>query len=300
MGKIRVRTLGDESQEKAQKQEAKNRKVAKDIKKGKAHTKGLGLKGGQQIAVVEGDQLKPEIEAMLHEGSELSGVEEKKSVKGGSASSGKKIVKKLRSRRYKQISAFVDKRKSYPLEIAIELLKKTANTKFDATVEAHINLNPEMLSAENKGLSGSVNLPHGTGKQKIVAIADENLIKKIEAGKIEFDILVAHPSIMPKLAKFARVLGPKGLMPNPKNGTVSENAEKRAKELAGGETQWKTEPKNPLIHFSIGKVSFKGDKLQANIKSLIKSIGTNKILKFTLSSTMGPGICVDVGSRVDP
>ncbi len=291
MGKIRVRTLGDESQEKEQKKEAKDRRQAKDLKKGKTHVKGVGLKGGQQIKMMEGVELKPEIEAMLHEDSTtLDSSSEEKKVKK------KKAVKKVRSKSYKDAFSLIDKQKSYQIDEALALLPKTSYTKFDGTVEVHLNLNPELFTKDKQSLSGTVNLPHGTGKRKRVVIADDSVLKAIEAGKLEFDILVAHPSFMPRLAKFARVLGPKGLMPNPKNDTVSDKPEKRAEELKGGETTWKTEPKNPLIHLSIGKVSFGAEKLKANLTALINSIGTSKISKLTLSSTMGPGIRVDVNS----
>jgi large subunit ribosomal protein L1 len=118
------------------------------------------------------------------------------------------------------------------------------------------------------------------------------VLKEIEAGKINFDILVSHPSMMPKLAKFARVLGPKGLMPNPKTGTVTEDVEKRVKELSHGQVNFKTEPENPIIHLLVGKVSFEKNQLTENINAIIGAVGKNKILKTTITATMGPGIRV--------
>ena len=173
-------------------------------------------------------------------------------------------------------------------------LEKTARVKFDPTVEVHVNLNPATLPKDKKNLSGTVTLPHGTGKKRVIAIADEALIERVQSGTIDFDVLVAHPSLMPKLAKVARILGPKGLMPNPKNGTVTPNPEKRAKELSGGELAWKTEPDQPVIHQSVGKASFSTTQLSENITSLISSVTASKILKLTLSSSMGPGIKVDL------
>ncbi|MEK7166492.1 MAG: 50S ribosomal protein L1, partial [Patescibacteria group bacterium] len=169
-------------------------------------------------------------------------------------------------------------------------------TRFDATVEAHFAINKELLTKEKYTLSGRTILPHGTGKKKIVKIADDDLIAKIASGVIDFDILVSPPELMPKLAKVARILGPKGLMPNPKNGTVSPDPQKRAKELEGGEINWKTEPDQPLIHHAVGKVSFTPKKLSENILSLVKSIDKNKLVKLTLSSSMGPGIKVDLST----
>jgi large subunit ribosomal protein L1 len=160
----------------------------------------------------------------------------------------------------------------------------------------HVNINPAILTKEKKSLSGSVNLPHGTGKKRIIVIADEALIEQVQKGKIEFDVLVAHPSMMAKLARVARILGPKGLMPNPKNGTVTPTPEKRVTELAGGEINWKTEPDQPVIHQAVGKVSYTPDQLEENIRALVKVIGTGKIAKLTLSSSMGPGIKVATNS----
>lgn len=286
MGKIRVKTLGDELFEKEQTEKAKTRREAKALKKGKAHIKGVGLKGGQQIKVMEGVELKPEIEQLLKEEAPAP-TEEKK------APSKKRMVK-VRSKRYQGLTALVDRNKSYNINEAIKLIKKTSTTKFDGTVETHINLNPATLPKDKFSLSGSVILPHGTGKKRRVAIAAEELIDKIANGKIDFDVLVAHPTLMPKLAKVAKILGPKGLMPNPKNKTVTTEPEKRAKELEGGEVNWKTEPNQPLIHQPIGKVSFTEAQIVENLTTLVKSVGTGKIAKLTLNSTMGPGIRVDL------
>ncbi|MBI5620225.1 50S ribosomal protein L1 [Candidatus Gottesmanbacteria bacterium] len=186
----------------------------------------------------------------------------------------------------------IDKTKLYPLAEAIALVKKTSLTKFDGTVELHVNLNPMSLGDAKGDYRGTVSLPHGTGKEVRVAIADDALLSKIESGTIDFDVLVAHPSMMPKLAKLAKTLGPKGLMPNPKNGTVSPDPEKRAKELAHGQVNFKAEPGNPIIHMGIGKVSFDEKKLTENIQAILTSIGMTKISRVTLASTMGPGIKV--------
>ncbi|MBI5613591.1 50S ribosomal protein L1 [Candidatus Gottesmanbacteria bacterium] len=187
----------------------------------------------------------------------------------------------------------VDKTKLYPLSEAVALVKKTSLTKFDGSVEVHINLNVNVLG-EKKDVRGTVSLPHGTGKKVNVVIADEKIIAEIAEGKFNFDILVAHPSMMPKLAKVARVLGPKGLMPNPKNGTVSTDPEKKAKELSQGQINYKSEPENPIIHQSVGKVSFEGKQLVENINTLLDSVGREKISRVTITSTMGPGVKVAI------
>lgn len=278
MGKIRVAKLGDEKAEKEQHRKADARREAKKAKKQKVE--GVGLKGGERVAVMEETEIKPEFKKLVEEVEKGNEVKE---------SPQKKRKARVRSKRYQEIAALVEKNRFYPLTEAIELLKKTSMTKFDGTVEIHVNLNKSSLGGKND-LRGSVSLPHGTGKKITVAIADEKIIADIAAGKIEFDILVAHPSMMSKLAKVARVLGPKGLMPNPKTGTVTENPENRVKELSSGQVNFKTEPDQPVIHMSVGKVSFEGKKLEENIEAVLTAVGRNKILSATLSSTMGPGI----------
>ena len=288
MGKIRVAKLGDESQEKEQKRRASARRQTKDSKKGKVE--GVGLKGGQRVAMIEGTDIKPEFKKLIEE------VEQGVPSDVSSQSSAKKKKQKKareRSKRYKEVAGLVDKKKFYSLTDAVALVKKTSLTRFDGTVELHVNLNPASLG-DKKDFRVSVSLPHGTGKAVRVAIADDALVAAIQAGKMDFDILVAHPSMMPKLAKLARVLGPKGLMPNPKNGTVTDTPEKRAKDLARGQMNIKTEPENPIIHVGVGKVSFTDTQLVENIQAVFLAIGKSKISSASLAATMGPGVKVSL------
>jgi len=272
MGKIRAVAMGDEQEEKEQKRRADARRQTKDSKKSKA-----------DVTVVEGTDIKPEYKKLIDEVESGEKPEESKK----KASKEKKVH--VHSKKYVEKASLVDKNKLYPMTDAVGLVKQTSLTKFDGTVELHLNLNPQLLG-DKKDLRGSVTLPHGTGKEVKVVIADDKILDEITAGKINFDILVAHPSMMPKLAKVARILGPKGLMPNPKNGTVSPDPEKRAKELSHGQVNFKTEPDQPLIHLIVGKVSFDDKKLIENIAAVLKAVGANKITKATLSATMGPGI----------
>ena len=282
MGKIRAVTMGDEKAEHEQKRRAEARRQTKQSKKVKVE--GVGMKGGERVAVVPGTDINPEFKKLIEE------VEKgEKPGKAGSASGRKKIKVKVRSKRYVEKASLVDKTKLYPLSDAVSLVKQTSLTKFDGTVELHINLNAASLG-EKKDYRGSVTLPHGTGKHVRVAIADDKVLSDVEAGKINFDILVAAPNMMPKLAKVARILGPKGLMPNPKTGTVSPDPEKRAKELSTGSVNFKTEPDQPLIHLTVGKVSFDDKKLADNVEAILTAVGRGKIAKATLSATMSPGV----------
>jgi large subunit ribosomal protein L1 len=287
MGKVRKVVMGDVELEKKQRKKAEVRRETKKLKK----VEGVGLHGGERTAIVEGTELKAEVREILEEVEKGGKPSSAKATKG----KGKKHVgPKPRSKKYQEMAKLVDKTKTYPLDQAIELIKKTSYTKFDGTVELHLNLNPVILGEkkEKKDFRGSVSLPHGTGKQVRVIAADDAVLKDIEAGKINFDILVSHPSMMPKLAKVARILGPKGLMPNPKTGTVTGDVEKRIKELSHGQVNFKTEPENPIIHLIAGKVSFEDEKLIANINTIFDAVGRNKIIKATVASTMGPGIRV--------
>ena len=132
--------------------------------------------------------------------------------------------------------------------------------------------------------------PFVAGATKRVAIVTDELIKDIEKGKLEFDILVTSPAFMPKLAKYAKVLGPKGLMPSPKAGTVTNDPEKKAKEFAGGKTVVKAEAKFPLMHVTVGKIDQKEEELIANIQALLDGVKLKNVTKATLASTMSPGI----------
>lgn len=281
MGKIRVAALGDEQAEKEQKRKAEARRQTKDSKKAKVE--GVGLHGGERVAVVEGTDINPEFKKLVEE------VEGGVSVEEAQKKQKKQKKARVRSKKYVEASSLVDKTKLYPLSDAVALVKRTSMTKFDGTVELHINLNPQSLG-EKKDMRGSVSLPHGTGKEVKVVIADDAVLAAVEKGTIDFDILVAHPSMMPKLAKVARILGPKGLMPNPKNGTVSPDPEKRAKELSQGQVNFKSEPDQPIIHMSVGKVSFEDKKLADNVEAVLKAVGISKIARATLTATMGPGV----------
>ena len=287
MGKIKVATLGSDQEAKLRQKQ----KVKREEKKMREHSQKVhvkGMKGGERVKSV-GAESEEELNKMAKLTQEVdidqSGgikTEEKKEP-------AKKKKVRVRSQRYKEVLMKVEPEKLYSFSDAVILLRQVTLTKFDASVELHMN-------TLEKGLRGIVQLPHGTGKKVRVMIADSDSIDKIvesvEKGKVEFDALVAHPSVMAKLAKVAKFLGPRGLMPNPKNGTISPTPEKVAKKLEAGEISWKTEPEFPIIHQVIGKMSFKDSQLSENFQTLMKAIGEGKIKAITLKSTMSPGIKV--------
>lgn len=192
-----------------------------------------------------------------------------------------------RGKKYQAAAKQVDAKKTYSIAAAVETLKKIKFAQFDESVELHLNV-------DKKGAKGEVSLPHSTGKKINVKIVDDALLEQIEKGNIDFDILIAHPSYMPKLAKFARTLGPKGLIPNPKNGTVSPNPEEAAKKFEGGSLQWKGESKHPLIHQMIGKISLKENEIAENAVAFMQSVGKTTIKQAYIKTSMSPSLQLDM------
>jgi large subunit ribosomal protein L1 len=212
----------------------------------------------------------------------------------------------------------IDKEKKYSLREAIKLMKDASSVKFDATAEIHVRLNIDPRHAEQQ-VRSTISLPHGTGKSVRVAVfceddlikaakaagateaGDESLIEKVLKGWTDFDVAVSTPGMMRHLAKVARVLGPKGLMPNPKAGTVTPDVVKAVKELAAGRIEFRND-KNGIIHSIFGKLSFGEAKLEENLKALLDAIKVAKptavrgvyILTTTVNSTMGAGIKLDI------
>lgn len=207
----------------------------------------------------------------------------KKAVKPGKA--------KPRSKKYQEISKDLDRNKAYSLNEALELVKKLSYSKFESTLEAHIN-------TAQTGMRGLVALPFVTGRKlKILAFeGSDEVIEEINKGKVDFDLIVTTPKFMPKLAKVARILGPRGLMPNPKNGTITEDINKAIEGFQAGKTEYKTESKAPVIHIALGKLNQPTEELAANIKTLLQTLGKTRVKKVTLSPTMGPSVKVDLAS----
>lgn len=226
------------------------------------------------------------------------------------------------SKRMAEAAKLVDKNKLYALTEAVDLLKQAAKAKFDETVELHVHLGIDPKQSDQI-VRGTITLPHGIGKTRKVAViakgekqaeakdggADsigaEDLIEQISKGWLDFDVLVATPDSMKDLSKVAKILGPKGLMPSPKAGTVTFDIEKTVKELKKGRIEYKNDSYG-VIHSSVGKVSFDNAKIIENVKSLYEAIVKAKpsaakgqyIKSVALSSTMGPGIHLDANQKM--
>src|SRR5690554_1580999 len=221
-----------------------------------------------------------------------------------------------RGKKYLDAAKLIDKNQKYAIEEAVDLVKKTSFVKFDATVEAAFRLNLDPRKAE-QNLRGAIVLPHGTGKVSRVAViaqgekakeaeaagadfvGDTDLIKKIAGGWFDFDVMVATPDMMAQLGKLGRVLGPKGLMPNPKTGIVTMDVTKAVNEIKNGKIEYRVD-KVGNIHAPIGRVSFDNDKLIENFKVLYNTLARLKpatvkgvyMKNVTITSSMAPGVKV--------
>ena len=209
---------------------------------------------------------------------------------------------------------------SYSVDQAVSLLKKVGNAKFVESVEAHVSLNIDPKYA-NQQLRTSLVLPNGTGKSLRIAVftdpdyvsealalgatvaGADDLLEEMNAGKLDFDLLITTPQLMPKLAKLGRVLGPKGLMPSPKSGTVTTNLKEAINEFKKGKLEYRAD-KTGIVHLSFGKIDFSEDQLKENLLAVHNSIEKNKptgvkgkyFKSFNICTTMSPGITLELSS----
>jgi large subunit ribosomal protein L1 len=223
----------------------------------------------------------------------------------------------------KAVESRVDRNKMYSLKDASALVKDVNTTKFDASVDLHIRLGVDPKKAD-QAIRGTVNLPHGTGKTKRVLVlctpdkeadakaagADyvglDEFVQKIEGGWVDVDVIVATPSVMPKIGRLGKILGPRNLMPNPKTGTVTNDVAAAVNEVKGGKIAFKVD-KAGIIHASIGRVSFTPEKITENSHELINAIIRAKpssskgtyLRSVFMASTMSPGIAVDTKSLMN-
>ena len=226
------------------------------------------------------------------------------------------------TKKRKAVIAKVDKAKNYTLREASSLVKEVNTTKFDASIDLHIRLGVDPKKAD-QAIRGTVTLPHGTGKTKKVLVlctpdkeadakaagADyvglDEFVQKIEGGWVDVDVIVATPSVMPKIGKLGKILGPRNLMPNPKTGTVTNDVAAAVNEVKGGKIAFKVD-KAGIVHASIGRVSFTPEKIAENSQELINAIIKAKpssakgayLRSVFMASTMSPGIEIDTKTFV--
>ena len=226
-------------------------------------------------------------------------------------------------KRFRQQYDKVDRDRAYPPAEAVALIKDTASAKFDETVELHVLLGVNVRHADEQ-LRGTLALPHGLGKDVTVAVfaqgqqardaeaagADvvggQDLVEKVQEGWTDFDVAISTPEMMKSVGQLGRVLGPQGLMPNPKVGTVTDDVEKAVADSKSGKVEYRTD-RQAIVHMAIGKASFDEGKLLENYQAVIEEIQRAKpssakgkyIVSATLATTMGPGIRVDSGKSAD-
>ncbi len=280
-------------------EDAKDEKYAKSGKKSKKHI--------EEVKAEEERQARKAENKALEEAGEKP--------KGAKPVTRPKIER--RGKNYQEKAKLIEKGKVYTLKEALELAEKTNPTKFAATVEAHVRLGVDPRQAD-QNIRATVVLPHGNGKTVRVAVfapldeakkaaaagadiaEDEEFLKRLEKGEIDFDVLIATPQYMPKLGKFARLLGPKGLMPNPKAGTVTVDLEKAVKESKAGKVEYRVD-KQGIIHIGLGKTNFSGADLLENAETFFESLKSHRpaslkgsyVKSIFITTSMGPSIEVE-------
>lgn len=238
--------------------------------------------------IIGEDVVKKQVEEAKQELAEAKA--EEKEDKEDKKVKARKPKKPVRSKKYIAAHALIDQEKLYPIEEGIDKVLETTIVKFDPTVEVHAKLSLT-------GIRGTIVLPAGAPKEKRVKIADEKnvdeIVASVKANKIDFDILLATPSVMPKLAAAAKILGPKGIMPSPKSGTVVEDTAAAAQEIKSGKVQY-LEDDQKNIHLAIAKASWGKEKIKDNLQAFLKILPKNKVTGIYLTSTMGPSVKLEI------
>lgn len=276
--------------------------------------------GKRSAKAIEEAEAKAEKEARKAAGDTTPQGDIESAIKKGPAPKVRPLIER-RGKAYRQAAGKVEKNKTYSLADAVKLATETNPSKFDASVEIHIRLGVDPRQAD-QNIRSTVVLPHGTGKAVRVAVlaadadadkakeagadiaGEEAVVKLLDKGTLNFDVLIASPQFMPRLGKYARLLGPKGLMPNPKSGTVSTDVAKAVAEAKAGKVEYRVD-KQAAVHLSVGKVSFGVDKLLENANAFFASLQSQKpasikgvyVKSVAIATTMGPGIKVDYQSN---
>ena len=285
-------------------------KVKEDLAEAKEGFAKAGKKSKKHLEEVKAEAER-QARKLERKAEELAGMKPK----GAAPVTRPKIER--RGKKYQEAAKLVEKGKIYSLKEAIELAMKTSPVKFDASVEVHARLGVDPRQAD-QNIRTTLVLPNGNGKSVRVAVfapldvcktakeagadiaEDEEFLKQLDKGVIDFDVLISVPQYMPKLGKYARVLGPKGLMPNPKAGTVTTDVAKAVKEAKAGKVEYRVD-KQSIVHIGIGKVSFGTDKLLENANAFFESLKAQKpaslkgsyVKSVYITTTMGPSIQIE-------
>ncbi|MBC7565162.1 50S ribosomal protein L1 [Candidatus Saccharibacteria bacterium] len=276
----------------------------------------LAKSGKRSAKAIAEAEAKVEKEARKEAGDTSSADGEEASMPKGPKPVARPTIER-RGKKYQEVAKLVEKDTLYSLTDAVALATKTSPSKFDASVEVHVRLNVDPRQAD-QNIRTTVSLPNGTGKTIRVAVfapegdhaaatksgadivGDETFLAQLDKEVIDFDILIATPQYMPRLGKYARLLGPRGLMPNPKSGSVATDVAKAVSEAKTGKVEYRVD-KQAIVHLAIGKVSFGADKLNENAKSFFDSLISQKpttikggfVKSISMSTTQGPSIKIE-------
>lgn len=310
-----VENVKEAAEELKEKIEAKAEDIKEDLAEAKAEVEEKFAKAGKKSkkaveeAKAEAERQARKVENKLAEAAAANKPR-------GAAPVTRPLIER-RGKKYQEKAKLVDNKKIYTLGDALELAKQTNPAKFDATVEAHVRLGVDPRQAD-QNIRATVVLPHGNGKSVRVAVfapldeakkaaaasadiaEDEEFLKRLDKGEIEFDVLISTPAYMPKLGKYARLLGPKGLMPNPKAGTVTADIEKAVKESKAGKVEYRVD-KQAIIHIGLGKTSFSTADLLDNANTFFESLKNHKpaslkgsyVKSVFITTSQGPSIAIE-------
>ena len=311
----------EQTQEKVAEMKERAEEVREQIKEGAKEAKG-NIEEAKENFAKSGKKSKKHLEEVKAEEERQArkaerAAEEAAGEKPKGATPVTRPILERRGKKYQEAHKQIEKGKIYSLADAMELATKTSPVKFDATVEAHVRLGVDPRQAD-QNIRTTLVLPNGNGKTVRVAVfapldvakvaaaagadiaEDEEFLKRLEKGEIAFDVLISTPQYMPKLGKYARLLGPKGLMPNPKAGTVTMDVEKAVKEVKAGKIEYRVD-KQAIVHIGLGKVSFGTEKLLQNAEAFFDSLKAQKpaslkgsfVKSVYLTTSMGPSIQIE-------
>lgn len=241
----------------------------------------------ERTILKEAEEREKEIKKEIEEAKAEAKEESKKVVT-------EKTIRKApkHGKKYREVASKIEKEKLYELDEAIKLVKEISTSKFDGSIELHAR-----IDKKTENIRGTVNLPGGAAKSKKVVVIDEKnadeFIEKVKSGKTDFDLAITSPSMMPKLAQLAKILGPKGLMPNPKTGTVTEDTAKAAEEFRGGKLEFKADKSN-IVHVLVGRISFKDEDIKANTETILSALPKGKIVSAYMAPSMGPSLRLSI------
>jgi len=299
MGKKRITVIGDTAAEEEKRQKKALKRQQKKLRKGEKSLSKAEIRAARAEKVHKGseiDEMKdsadPRGEMMAIMNAMRKEREKEFEIELEDASTKVGRGPRHRSAKYKNRKSQTSRTEIQPTDKAVAEVLKLSYSKFDATVEMHVNLRKKDCFSQT-----TITLPHAAGKGKKVVALNDQILKQIEDGKIDFDVLYASPDQMKDLVKYAKFLGPRGMMPNPKNGTLRPDPKKAVAEHTDNDITLKAENKFPILHTTVGRTTMKADQIEANVDTVIKTIDPKNIESIYLASSMSPSVQVAVVAK---